>query len=51
MGGGDLGAFGKLTDQLSEISKYLHLGDVKIDTIIFRLHYIFRSNILLKLSI
>ena len=41
----DLGDFGKLTKQVDEISKYLHLGDVKIDNIVFRLHYIFRSNI------
>ena len=48
---GDLGAFGKLTEQVSEISKYLHLGDVKIDTIIFKLHYTFRFNILMKILI
>ena len=44
----DLGAFGKVTEQVKEISNYLHLGDVKIDTIVFKLHYMFRLNISLR---
>ena len=35
--------FAELKDQVSEVRKYLHLGNVKIDTIVFRLHYIVRS--------
>lgn len=40
----DLGAFGKVTEQVKLISQYLHLADVVIDNVVFRLHYIFRSN-------
>ena len=37
-------SFNEVKDQLKEVRKYLHLGSVKIDTLVFRLHYVVRSD-------
>ena len=42
------GDFDSVRNQLKEVKTYLHFGGVKTDTLVFRLHYVVRSVVLLN---